>query len=199
MWVQVASFENTYGSDKVDRRDEFLRNWYSILWSNIDRSMTSIWQIVGTIALVGAAFIYSNKLGPHLTISLQLLIVFWAINNTMDMNAWHRRNLIFAARVETQFLHAQDYGTVIPSSFKEPRADWIEFYLINFVTFIVLVGVTIAAYLVQLRRGGLSTLCPLIGPCVIFVLGLIATLYSHHRCETQINRYLRETRSEPRS
>lgn len=161
--------------------------------------MTSIWQIVGTIALVGAAFVYSGKLGPHLTISLQLLIVFWAINNTMDMNAWHRRNLIFAARVETQFLHAQDYGTVIPSSFKEPRTDWIEFYLINFVTFILLMGVTIAAYLVQLFRARASTLCQLAGPCLILVLGFIATLYTHHRCETQINRYLRETRSEPRS
>ncbi|HZT69268.1 MAG TPA: hypothetical protein VFC10_05915 [Terriglobia bacterium] len=130
----------------MDSRDEFLLKWYTVLWSNIDRSMRSIWEIVGPMALVGGAFLFTDKLGLQLTTSLQLVVLFWALNNTMDMNSWHRRNLIFLTRVERQFLRESDYGTVIPSSFKEPPKRWIQFYKINFYTFFGLLAVIIVTY-----------------------------------------------------
>lgn len=176
----------------MDERAEFLRTWYQILWSNIDRSMKSIWQIVGTIGLVGAAFLYMDKLGPNLTASLQLVIAFWALNNTMDMNAWHRRNLIFAARVERQFLKPTDYGAVIPSSFREPRTDWIEFYSINFATFGMLIGIVMWVYVARLSRT-LPLTCRVAGPALVFLVGLIATWCTYRRCEDQVSRYLYQT------
>lgn len=177
----------------MDHRDEFLRTWYGVLWSNIDRSMTSIWQIAGPIALVGAAFIYMDKFGPHLTASLQLVILFWALNNTMDMNAWHRRNLIFVARVERQFLKEADYGAIIPGSFREPRVDWIEFYSINFVTFLALLIIVIVVYIAKVLHTLPSTSCLVLGPIAILFAGLCSTAYTFRRCEKQISRYFRET------
>jgi len=177
----------------MDGRDEFLRTWYEVLWSNIDRSMMSIWQIAGPIALVGATFIYMDKFGPHLTASLQFVIVFWGLNNTIDMNSWHRRNLIFVARVERHFLKDADYGVVIPSSFNEPRTDWIDFYSINFATFLVLLMITVSIYVVKIVRALPAVSCFVLGPAFILLVGLIATLYTYQRCEKQIARYLRET------
>jgi hypothetical protein len=179
----------------MDKRDEFLRTWYTVLWSNIDRSMTSIWQIAGPIALVGAAFIAEDKLGVNVTTSLQLVILFWALNNTMDMNSWHRRNLIFVARVERQFLLPSDYGVVAPRSFREPRTDWIEFYAINFWTFCLLLGVVVVNYLVKAFRGSLQSLCSVLGPLTVLVIGSVFTAYTYSRCEKQIQRYFDETRS----
>lgn len=181
----------------MDRRDEFLRTWYQVLWSNIDRSMTSIWQIAGPIGLVGAVFVYIDRLGPHLAVCLQLVIGFWALNNTIDMNSWHRRNLIFVFRVERQFLHDRDYGVVIPSSFREPRTDWIQFYTINFVTFLVMIAMVIAVYLVKMFRIPPATPCVLVGPAVVLLAGIIATAYTHRRCERRIATYLRETGENP--
>lgn len=183
----------------MDERGEFLRTWYGVLWSNIDRSMTSIWQIAGPIALVGAAFIYEGQLGPHLTASLQMLIVFWALNNTMDMNSWHRRNLIFVSRVERHFLKDDDYGVVIPSSFREPRTDWIEFYWINFVTFIVLTGIVLAVYVARITETPSLRTCFIVGPSVVFLVGAGFSAYTFRRCERQINRYLRETQGKAQS
>jgi hypothetical protein len=180
----------------MDERGEFLRTWYGVLWSNIDRSMTSIWQIVGPIALVGAAFIYEDKLGPHLTVTLQILIVFWALNNTMDMNSWHRRNLIFVSRVERQFLRQDDYGVVIPSSFREPRTDWIEFYWINFVTFIILTGIVVGVYVDKIIESRSWRTCFVFGPLAVFLVGVGFTAYTFLRCEKQIHRYFQETRGK---
>jgi hypothetical protein len=177
----------------MDQRDEFLRTWYGVLWSNIDRSMTSIWQIAGPIGLVGAVFIYMDKLGPHLAVSLQLIIVFWALNNTIDMNSWHRRNLIFAARVERYFLKDTDYGVIVPISFREPRTDWIEFYAINFATFVALIGIVIVVYVVKIVRMSPCRPCLVLGPAVVFLIGVITTAYTFGRCERQISRYFRET------
>lgn len=180
----------------MDRRDEFLKTWYTVLWSNIDRSMTSVWQIAGPIALVGGAFLAIDKLGPHLTMSLQLVIIFWALNNTMDMNVWHRRNLIFAARVERRFLNETDYGGVIASSFREPKKDWINFYKINFMTFAALFLTIMVVYAVTLSRMSARSLCFAAGPLALFVLGVILTFLTYQRCETQVDRYLKETRGE---
>lgn len=177
----------------MDEHDEFLQTWYKVLWSNIDRSMTSIWQIAGPIGLVGAAFIYMDRLGPHLTVSMQLVVVFWALNNTIDMNSWHRRNLVFVSRVERHFLKETDYGVVIPSSFREPKIDWIEFYSINLTTFLVLMGIVVAVYVVKVFRSSPFSPCLAVGPAAVFLLGLIATAYTFRRCEKQIIRYLRDT------
>ncbi len=177
----------------MDEHDEFLRTWYQVLWSNVDRSMTSIWQIAGPIALVGAGFMYMDRLGPHLAVSLQFVIVFWALNNTIDMNSWHRRNLIFIARVERHFLRKEDYGVVIPSSFREPRMEWIAFYSINAITFVVLLGIVIAIYAVKVIRTVPVSPCVMLGPAAVLAVGASASVYTYRRCERQIVRYLRET------
>lgn len=109
------------------------------------------------------------------------------------MNAWHRRNLVFAARVERNFLKEADYGVVIPRSFREPKTDWIEFYTINLITFAMLMGLVIAVYIAKVLRAPQSMLYSILGPAILLVIGLIATVYTYRRCEKQIARYKDET------
>jgi len=174
-------------------REEFLRTWYQVLWSNIDRSMMSVWQITGLIVVVGGAFIYRDKLGPNLTVSLQMIVIFWAINNTIDMNSWHRRNLLFIFRVEQQFLNDTDYGRVIPSSYRgDPPTRWIAFYKINFATFVVLLVAVIAEYVHVLIKTPPANPCLAIGPLLVFLAGAAFTGVMCSKAEERIARTKRE-------
>lgn len=74
------------------RRDQFLINWYGILWSNVDRSMRGIWNVLGTVTLTGTVLVAVHKeyLPYSPGIVLGFLLIFWAVNITIDLNAWHR-------------------------------------------------------------------------------------------------------------
>ena len=128
-------------------REAFLIEWYKILWNNARQSMDGIWKLLGPITLVGSIWfaIYQQYLPSNLGNALVFVIIFWAINVTIDFNQWHRRNLIFYTAVEREFLSSQDYGHLIPLEYKIPKKGWISFYRICLIAFLTVLF--IACYL----------------------------------------------------
>lgn len=113
-------------------REAFLIEWYKILWNNARQSMDGLWKLVGPLTLVGSVWVAINQnfIPYNLGNSLVFVILFWAINITIDYNQWHRRNLIFLTAVEREFFTDKDYGRLIPSKFKIPKSSWVGFYRI---------------------------------------------------------------------
>lgn len=161
---------------KRDKSD-FLIAWYDILWRNIDRSMTGMWQILAPITVVGTGLWAVSE--GHLPIWLGgsgiLLIIFWAINLTIDLNSWHRRNLYLLTSVERRFLDDEDYGKLIPGKYRTPKRHWL-------LTFYWVHGLTFAALLI-IAGGFLGYLCyhtgvnciTWISLCFVSAAGLIVT------------------------
>jgi len=122
------------------RRDEFLIQWYGVLWSNVNRSMEGIWKVLAPIAVVGTimAAVQQGYLPLALGSALTFVILLWALNMTIDLNQWHRRNLIFLTAVEREFMLEEDYGRLIPAKYRTRGSGWIRFYTINALVFTVL-------------------------------------------------------------
>jgi len=187
------SKENAQKNNK-SQRAQFLLNRHSQLWSNIDRSMRGIWNILATITLVGAILVSIQK--EYLPLSLGAIlafgVIFWGINMAIELNVWHRRNLFFLATIENQFLEEEDYGKVLPRDYKTPPNKWIRFYFINVITFIVLLLV-IAVYVGYKEISSSSNsdrgLSYDVWHWIILVLGILVTL---------INAYLRERSAQKR-
>lgn len=131
-----------------DSKAEFLVTWYDVLWRNIDRSMTSMWQVLAPITVVGTGLWALGQ--GHLPLwiggSALLLIIIWALNLTIDLNSWHRRNLYLLTSVERQFFEEQDYGSLIPSAYRTPKRNWVVFYVVHGWTFGVLLVVASAYF-----------------------------------------------------
>lgn len=136
----IDSVSPSLVNENPDHRNAFLIEWYKILWNNARQSMESIWKLIYPITLVGTVWvaIHQSYLPPILGNSLVFVILFWAINVTIDSNQWHRRNLIFYTAVERYFLKENDYGRLIYSKFKSPKTGWISFYRICLYAFITL-------------------------------------------------------------
>ena len=128
------------GTSSHSNRSQFLIDRYCHLWSNVDRSMKGIWSILGTITIIGIILtaIYKDHLSLNIGAVLLFIILFWALNMTIDLNAWHTRNLFFIAAIEREFLSQDDYGKLLPVSYRTPKHKWITFYFINIITFILL-------------------------------------------------------------
>ncbi len=141
------------------RRDEFLIQWYGVLWSNINRSMEGIWKVLAPIAVVGTimAAVQKGYLPLPLGSSLTFVILLWALNMTIDLNQWHRRNLIFLTAVEREFMLEDDYGRLIPVKYRNRGASWIRFYKINARVFGVLLLLAIGH--AAMRDAGDSGAC----------------------------------------
>ena len=122
-------------------RDEFLIKRYELLWANIDRSMKGIWNILATITIVGTMVfaVESGKLPGLFGKSVGFIVIFWALNIALDLNAWHLRNMAFLTAIERAFLKDGDYGRIIPEGYRIPKpASLVTFYAINVITFSLL-------------------------------------------------------------
>lgn len=146
IFEDVGDSLETMFPDKQKARETFLIEWYKILWNNARQSMDGIWKLIGPITVVGTIWfaIYEQYLPSNLGNTLVFIIIFWAINVTIDFNQWHRRNLIFYTAVEREFLDDKDYGRLIPSEYKSPKKGWITFYRICLYTFIALLIVALS-------------------------------------------------------
>jgi hypothetical protein len=126
--------------DKSKAREAFLIEWYKILWTNARQSMDGTWKLFSPIPLVGTIWfaIYKQYLPINLGTALVFVIIFWAINVTIDLNQWHRRNLFFYTAVEREFFGDNDYGRLLPTKYRSPKKGWVTFYRICLLTFITL-------------------------------------------------------------
>ncbi len=183
------------GTDTEEKRDEFLIQWYGILWANVTRSMEGIWKVLAPIAVVGTvmAAVQKGYLPLPLGSSLTFVILLWALNMTIDLNQWHRRNLVFLTAVEREFLRDDDYGRVIPAKYRERGAEWIRFYMINAVVFGVLL-VLAAGYaaLADGQRAGAWYHWLVLG------VGLLLTAANLWDTESRARAYARELSGRPR-
>lgn len=133
-------------SEDEKLRKDFIREMYRVYWANIARSMEGVWKILAPITVVGTIIVGVHKdyLPPSLGLSLAFVVIFWALNMTIDLNSWHRRNLFFLAKVEREFLNEEDYGVLLPVKYRRPKKQWITFYFINLLVFVILLLLIIA-------------------------------------------------------
>jgi hypothetical protein len=169
----VAEMAGQPDSERDTRRSEFLIQWYGVLWSNVDRAMQGVWQLLGPMTVAGTiiAAVHKSYLPLSLGACLAFLVVLWALNMAIDLNNWHRRNLAFLSAVEREFLRESDYGHLIVRKYRRPSAKWITFYKINAIAFLSLL-VFAAVYFrnAACKRGGLSPY-----PWVVVLVGLAFT------------------------
>lgn len=157
------------------KRTDFIKEMYRVYWSNMARSMEGTWKVITPLTIVGTIIgaIHKDYLPVSLGLSLALVIVFWALNAIIDLNAWHRRNLFFLTKAEQEFLTPEDYGRLLPACYGTPPKGWIAFYTIHSVTLLAVIGFIIlygAAW--KLRGAGLlHGLLPL----VVLLAGSILT------------------------
>jgi len=126
------------------KRAEFIKEMYSVYWANITRSMEGVWKVLAPLTVVGTiiAGVHQEYLSALFGISLAVLIIFWALNVMIDLNDWHRRNLFFLTKAEQEFLKSEDYGNLLPSKYRIPKNEWITFYKINSLVFLILLAFT---------------------------------------------------------
>ncbi len=148
----------------------------------MDREILAPITVAGTL-VVG---VHRDFLPAPLGVSLAILVIIWGINVTIDLNAWHRRNLLFATKAEQQFLNPTDYGHLLPSVYSLPSKAWITFYLINvliFVAFLVLV-VLYGAMTLSRRERWL--------PGLVLLVGILGTSRNAWKQERSAGKRLRE-------
>ena len=174
-------------------REDFVKGMYSVYWGNMARSMEGIWKVLAPITVSGTVIgaVHKNYLPAPVGISLAFVIILWALNVTIDLNAWHRRNLFFLVKTEQVFLSEQDYGRLLPEKYKRPHVGWITFYKINattFVAFLILTILYVAIWkycYVGFSHGWLL-------PFVVLAIGLIVTVINYRIQEKSARRQFEE-------
>ena len=176
-------------------RQKFLIEWYKILWNSARQSMDGIWKLIGPVTLVGTIWfaMYNQYIPFRLGSSLIFIILFWAINITIDFNQWHRRNLIFYTAIENKFLQKQDYGRLLPRDFRRPKKKWISFYRICFFVFFLMLIFSFLFALVQFD-GSMAKRVPWIAryDLLIFFLGFGSTILNYLKNERSAKQYIEE-------
>jgi hypothetical protein len=159
-----------------EKRLDFVKEMYRVYWSNMARSMEGTWKVIAPLTIVGTIIgaIHKDYLPVSLGLSLALAIVFWALNVTIDLNAWHRRNLFFLTKAERVFLLPEDYGRLLPPSYRTPPKGWIEFYIIHSVTLLAIIGFIIL-YGAAWKLPGTGFVRGWLLPLVVLGAGLILT------------------------
>lgn len=173
-------------------RDEFVREMYRVYWANMSRSMDGTWKLLAPVTVGGTiiAGVHKDYLPASMGLALAFLIVFWAMNITIDLNAWHRRNLLFASKAERTFLRESDFGTLLPSGYRTPKLDWITFYRINVMTFVVFLIIAVTYAVHQIVATGLAWEWAV--PALVLVLGTIVVALNYRAQEASAARHFRE-------
>jgi hypothetical protein len=122
----------------MDKRSDFIKEMYRVYWDNMARSMDGVWKTLAPITVAGTiiAGVEQKYFPAPLGLALAIIIVLWALNMTIEMNQWHRRNLFFVAKAERFFLNDLDYGRQLPKKYKKPLRNWVSFYSINAIVFL---------------------------------------------------------------
>jgi len=180
-------------SDDNRDRTEFIREMYRVYWANMARSMEGTWKVIAPLTIVGTIIgaIHKEYLPASLGLSFAFAIVFWALNVTIDLNAWHRRNLFFLAKAEEEFLLPEDYGRLLPACYKTPPKGWIAFYIIHAIAFVAVIMLTIL-YGVTCALPGTGFLGGWLLPLVVLSAGLILTTINFVSQEASARRRFRE-------
>lgn len=180
-------------SNHEDRRADFIKEMYRVYWANISRSMEGVWKILAPITVAGTiiAAVHKDYLPPSLGISLSFVIILWALNVTIDLNAWHRRNLFFVCKAEKLFLTPEDYGCILPSRYKKPKTDWIAFYAINATIYLSLL-VLIILYAWVWKIWDTSFFSGWLLPIIVLIIGAVLTYRNFKEQERSAKDHFKE-------
>jgi hypothetical protein len=162
---------------------------YRVYWANMARSMDGVWKVLAPITVAGTviAGVHRNYLPATWGLSMAFLVVLWGINVTIDLNAWHRRNLFFCTKAERQFLGDSDYGQVLPASYRAPKQGWIAFYTINVFVFTAFLVLTVG-YAISQKLNSRTCLVP----GIVLIVGVPLTLVHAASQERSAARHRRE-------
>lgn len=166
-------------------RQDFVKQMYNVYWANMSRSMEGTWKVIAPLTIVGTILgaIHKEYLPVSLGLSFAFAMVFWALNVTIDLNAWHRRNLFLLTKAEQEFLLQEDYGHLLPACYKTPPKGWIAFYMIHAITFLAVI-VFVILYGTIWKLPGTGFFCGWLMPLAVLAVGLILTVINFFAQET---------------
>jgi len=109
-------------------RDKFLVEYYKKCWDNISRAEEAAWKMMAGYAtlLAGLSFVY-NDIGSTGFLLIIIIFSFFSASLSMNANLWFVRNIGLITNFEKEFLRNEDYGYLIPKSYRKK----IPFFHIN--------------------------------------------------------------------
>lgn len=106
----------------MDKREQFMLEYYKVAWNNISKTRDGMWKILvpylGFYAVLGYAL---DKIGTLGVILLLMGINTFMMVISMNLNMWFLRNLNIISNMELYFLKKEDYGKLIPEYFHEKK------------------------------------------------------------------------------
>jgi hypothetical protein len=98
---------------------------YEAYWSNITRAEDAAWKILATYTglFAGLALAFT-VVGPLGFATLVILFSSLAIAISLNANLWFVRNIGLISNLEKEFLREQDYGILIPASWRKGKVQF---------------------------------------------------------------------------
>ncbi len=124
------------GLNEMGKREQFLLHFYDQLWGSITRAEQGLWQFVAAfVVVIGGQWALGEK-QPVLAAYVAIIVLFWAINVTINAGKWFEHNRIIIIHIEKEFIQ-NDVGKIIPASYHERRTRWwfTPLYIINVLVF----------------------------------------------------------------
>jgi len=180
-------------NNEITPKQAFLIERYKLLFAYTRQSMVGIWHLVGALTLIGSllATVHKNFINFEIGFSLIFIVIFWAINVTVEYNQWHRRNLVFLTTIEREFLTSIDFGHILPSKYKTPPSKWISLYLLYMVVLLIILIFSIVIYV---KTDKLTHPIQLLDKFSLLILfgGILITVWKIHREEVSIKDHIVE-------
>lgn len=87
---------------------------YTQLCTEINRSITTVWQSVSIVVGASAILALAEKqvMSLEVAVSLVLLLAAWLACHIVDASMWYNRNLAMIANIERQFLQTSDLKNI---------------------------------------------------------------------------------------
>ncbi len=139
-------------------RAELLLHIYNSFWNNISRAEEAAWKSMASVTALYGIFLYlGNTMMTsflagwkyHFIFATLAAIAVFGIITSLRNNLWWARNLHLISNVEEIILKEEDFGTIIPTSFKDSGTfvNWKEVWWIHiFYYFFLLLNVVIISF-----------------------------------------------------
>jgi hypothetical protein len=107
----------------MTERQQFLLKMYETTWHNIARTDEALWRFfIAYVTVIIAALFLSDKYLNNIYYGLIIAVFITAVATcySFNVNLWFLRNLLIIGNLEVTFLDADDYGKIIPMTWKPP-------------------------------------------------------------------------------
>ncbi len=168
----------------ADSREKLLLEMYRVFWDNISRASDSAWKALAAYAALfaGLSFVYS-AFGATIVLGILIPFSFMSIALALNANHWFIRNVALVGNVEREFLYGDDFGVLLPESWKRPKVMGFfndEIWWVHILVYLSVCCVTTLFMLPTIEDLGHQT-----GIILLFVIFAGATLvygeYEHFR------------------